>query len=199
MSGLDPNNHRRLANSYPQAAGLPCETLGRTADGVPRKWTPTARGATGFARTFAPTWLVAALTLAMGQGSRGVDTVGPLPKATLIATAARNGGRERHAEDAIGSIPSRHNPERTSADGFARTGNDQKRHLLVDVFRNSPNLQDLPFTAYRAYQATVEWVDHALPYRDSSRFAGADRRAAAIIEGGADELKSRAAALLSKA
>jgi phage/plasmid-like protein (TIGR03299 family) len=76
---------------------------------------------------------------------------------------------------------------------------DQKRHLLVDVFRNSPNLHDLPFSAYRAYQATVEWADHAVPYRDSSRFAGADRRAAAIIEGGADDLKSRAAALLSKA
>jgi len=30
---------------------------------------------------------------------------------------------ERHAEDAIGSIPSRHNAGRTPADGFARTGN----------------------------------------------------------------------------
>jgi phage/plasmid-like protein (TIGR03299 family) len=76
---------------------------------------------------------------------------------------------------------------------------EQKRHLLVDVFEHSPNLQDLPLTGYRAYQATVEWADHALPYGDSRRFAGADRRAAAIIEGGADELKSRAAALLSQA
>lgn len=76
---------------------------------------------------------------------------------------------------------------------------EQKRRLLVDVFEHSPNLQDLPFTAYRAYEAVVEWADHALPYGDSRRFLGADRRAAAIIEGGADELKSRAAALLSEA
>jgi hypothetical protein len=47
----------------------------------------------------------------------------PAPKATLIATTARNGGRERHAADAIGSVPTRGNPGRTSAYGFARTGN----------------------------------------------------------------------------
>jgi hypothetical protein len=40
---------------------------------------------------------------------------------------------------------------------------DQKRHLLVDVFANSTNLQDLPFTAYRAYQATVEWAEPRPP------------------------------------
>jgi phage/plasmid-like protein (TIGR03299 family) len=88
-------------------------------------------------------------------------------------------------------------PQSPNVERSLRT--EQKRHLLVDVFEHSPNLQDLPFTAYRAYQATVEWADHALPYGDSLRFLGADRRAAAIIEGGADELKSRAAALLSEA
>jgi len=75
----------------------------------------------------------------------------------------------------------------------------RKRDALVDLYVTSPNLRDVPETAYRAYQATVEYLDHGVTYRDTKRGAAADNRAMSLIEGTADVAKARSLALLVKA
>jgi len=73
-----------------------------------------------------------------------------------------------------------------------------KRDALVDLYRTSENLVIIPETYYRAYQATVEFMDHRVEYRDTKKGAATDNRAFSIIEGPTAATKDRALALLLK-
>lgn len=74
-----------------------------------------------------------------------------------------------------------------------------KRDFIAGLFQTSPTLDGLPFTAYRAYQATIEFADHGLAYKTTKVGDGGDRRAEAIIDGAGYDLKTRAAKLLIRA
>lgn len=76
---------------------------------------------------------------------------------------------------------------------------EAERDAIVALYDQSPNLQSVPESAYRAFQATVEYLDQGKAFRDTKRMPGADRRALAILEGGSYALKSRSLALLVKA
>lgn len=73
----------------------------------------------------------------------------------------------------------------------------QMRADIVGLFTSSDNLREVPETAYRALQATMEYADQFKTYGRNG--AAADRKAAAIIEGSAFALKSRALGLLQTA
>lgn len=85
--------------------------------------------------------------------------------------------------------PTVKNPIRTQA----------KRDLIADLFTNSPTLDGVPQTAYRAYQATVEAADQYMRYPDTKLAKAADRLATAVIEGPAYALKTAAVRLLATA
>jgi phage/plasmid-like protein (TIGR03299 family) len=76
---------------------------------------------------------------------------------------------------------------------------EAEREAIVNLFRSSPNLDGMPLTAYRAYQAVTEYLDHGKTYRATKNGAADDRRAVSIIEGSAYGLKSDALSLLVKA
>ena len=73
---------------------------------------------------------------------------------------------------------------------------EAQRQEIVDLFSNSPTLDGVPFSAYRAFQAVAEWTDHFAPVRDTKSANAADRRAMSILEGPAYALKSAALKLL---
>lgn len=68
------------------------------------------------------------------------------------------------------------------------------RESIEDLFANSKTLTNVPRTAYRAYQSVVEYADQYKSYGKNGE--AADKRAVAIIEGSAYQLKSRALTLL---
>jgi len=68
------------------------------------------------------------------------------------------------------------------------------RDDIVGLFANSENLQDVPLSAYRTLQAVMEYTDQSKSYGKNGR--AADRKAQAIVEGYAFNLKSRAVVLL---
>lgn len=74
-----------------------------------------------------------------------------------------------------------------------------RRDLIADLFVNSPTLDGVPQTAYRAYQAVVEAADQYVPYRTTKIGTGLDRRATAILDGKAYDQKGDAIRLLLKA
>jgi len=76
---------------------------------------------------------------------------------------------------------------------------EAQRDEIMALYRDSDNLRNVPKTAYRAYNATVEWLDHTRVIRDTKVAAAGDRRALSILEGGIFDTKSRALALLLKA
>lgn len=71
------------------------------------------------------------------------------------------------------------------------------RDNIVDLFTSSPTLLDVPLTAYRAFQATGEHIDHFRTYRASKGGTATDGRALSLLEGPAQALKVRALTLLS--
>jgi phage/plasmid-like protein (TIGR03299 family) len=73
------------------------------------------------------------------------------------------------------------------------------RRAILDLFTSGPNMRDLPFTAYRAYNAVTEWTDHGKAYRTTKTGTASDRNALSIIEGSAYSLKADALKLLVKA
>lgn len=73
------------------------------------------------------------------------------------------------------------------------------RLAIVNLFQASPTLVGVAPTAYRAYQATTEWLDHVKVVKDTKTEKASDRRALSIIEGGAADLKATALKLLAKA
>lgn len=71
------------------------------------------------------------------------------------------------------------------------------RESIESLFANSVTLADVPLTAYRAFQSVTEFADQYRSYGKNGQ--AADKRALAIIEGSAYNMKSRALALLAKA
>jgi phage/plasmid-like protein (TIGR03299 family) len=69
------------------------------------------------------------------------------------------------------------------------------RDDIVRLFNASENLQDVPLSAYRTLQAVMEHTDQSKSYGKNGK--AADRKAQAIVEGNAFNLKSRAVALLT--
>jgi hypothetical protein len=76
---------------------------------------------------------------------------------------------------------------------------EARRDAIADLFAASENLVDMPQNAYRAFQATVEHLDHGTEFRDTRSGAAADRKALSMLEGDLDRTKSRAVSLLVKA
>jgi phage/plasmid-like protein (TIGR03299 family) len=70
------------------------------------------------------------------------------------------------------------------------------RALVSQLYSGSPNLDGVPQTAYRLFQATVEYADHFRAYRTKGADAE-DARAMALLDGTGSALKTRALALLS--
>jgi phage/plasmid-like protein (TIGR03299 family) len=71
------------------------------------------------------------------------------------------------------------------------------RDSIRDLFTASETLEGVDFTAYRAFQAVGEYVDHYRTYRTPKGGTAADGRAVSIIEGSAQTLKRRAFQLLT--
>jgi phage/plasmid-like protein (TIGR03299 family) len=73
---------------------------------------------------------------------------------------------------------------------------EAQRQEIAELFAGSKTLVDVPFPAYRAFQAVSEWTDHVATVRDTKTAHSADRRAMSIIEGPAYAMKSAALKLL---
>ena len=73
---------------------------------------------------------------------------------------------------------------------------EAQRQEIIDLFSNSPTLDGVAPSAYRAFQATCEWADHFAPVRDTKSANAADRRAISVLEGSAFALKGAALKLL---
>jgi phage/plasmid-like protein (TIGR03299 family) len=73
------------------------------------------------------------------------------------------------------------------------------RDLITALFAQSPTLEGVPFTAYRAYQAVTEYADNYRRYGDTKLKRGSDLRATSVIEGPAYDLKTDAVRILLKA
>lgn len=73
---------------------------------------------------------------------------------------------------------------------------EAKRTGLTDLYATSATLEGVGFTAYRALQAVIEYVDHRVEYRSTKRASALDRGAEGLIDGAGFDLKSKAAALL---
>ncbi len=73
----------------------------------------------------------------------------------------------------------------------------QARDTIMDLFTSSETLVDVDFTAYRAFQAVGEYVDHFRSYRKAAGGSANEGRALSIIEGSAQHVKARALTLLS--
>ena len=71
-----------------------------------------------------------------------------------------------------------------------------RREAIVALAQNSPDLANVKGTAWAAYNAVAQYVDHGVTYRDTKRASAAENRAVAIIEGRAQDLKDRALDLL---
>jgi phage/plasmid-like protein (TIGR03299 family) len=82
--------------------------------------------------------------------------------------------------------------------------NDDKPHTRIeaaqdrirDLFFHSPNLDGVDRSAYRLFQATAEYADHFRSY-SAGGATKADARAAAVLDGAAQDIKDRALAVLS--
>lgn len=88
-------------------------------------------------------------------------------------------------------------PKNPDVDKAYRT--EAERASIVALWQNSESITGLPETAYRAYQAVTQYLDHEKVYRPTKTAAADDRRAMSIIDGSAYALKSTALALLAKA
>jgi phage/plasmid-like protein (TIGR03299 family) len=73
---------------------------------------------------------------------------------------------------------------------------EAQRQEIAELFAGSKTLVDVPFTAYRAFQAVAEWTDHVATVKDTKTAHAADRRAMSVIEGPAYAMKSAALKLL---
>jgi phage/plasmid-like protein (TIGR03299 family) len=76
---------------------------------------------------------------------------------------------------------------------------EAERSSILALYENSATLVGVKPTAYRAYQAVTEYLDHVKDIRDTKKVSGIDRRAVGMIEGPAYDVKARALALLAKA
>lgn len=85
-------------------------------------------------------------------------------------------------------------PANPEVDKAYRT--EAERAGIVALYQNSTSLVDVPETAYRAYQAVTEYVDHVKVARGTKTASADDRRMASIIDGSAYDLKSKALSLL---
>jgi phage/plasmid-like protein (TIGR03299 family) len=82
-------------------------------------------------------------------------------------------------------------------DGKNHTRVLNARSAVADIYRGADNLDGLDMTAYRLFQATVEYADHVRLYgNDKTRD---EARTLAVIDGAAVDLKDRALALLRTA
>jgi phage/plasmid-like protein (TIGR03299 family) len=90
-------------------------------------------------------------------------------------------------------------PAKVDDDEKVSTRTANKRAELVDLFANSVTLDGVDFTAYRAYQATIEWADHRVTFNDTKTGSGLDRKALSMVYGPTYDLKTTAAKLLVKA
>ncbi len=66
------------------------------------------------------------------------------------------------------------------------------RDLIVGLYRNSPNLDGVPESAYRWIQAVAEYADHVRVYRGTKKGSAADARTLAILDGTAARIKTDA-------
>jgi hypothetical protein len=73
---------------------------------------------------------------------------------------------------------------------------EAQRQEIAQLFAGSKTLVDVPFTAYRAFQAVSEYADHVATVKDTKTAHAADRRAMSVIEGPAYAMKSAALKLL---
>jgi phage/plasmid-like protein (TIGR03299 family) len=85
-------------------------------------------------------------------------------------------------------------PKNPDVDKAYRT--EAERAGIVALWQNSETITGLPETAYRAYQAVTQYLDHEKVYRATKTATAADRRVEAITDGSAYTLKSKALALL---
>jgi phage/plasmid-like protein (TIGR03299 family) len=95
----------------------------------------------------------------------------------------------RYTEVLLPVNPKAEHPYKTQAE---RAG-------IIALYQNSATLLGVPETAYRAYQATVEYLDYGKTFRGTKTGSAEDRRAVSIIEGGTADLKTNALRLLVKA
>lgn len=86
-------------------------------------------------------------------------------------------------------------PANPAVDRAFRT--EAERASIVSLFQNSVDLQDLPLTNYRAYQAVTQYVDHVKEVRATKTATAEDRKVDSIVDGSGYALKSRALALLT--
>jgi phage/plasmid-like protein (TIGR03299 family) len=85
------------------------------------------------------------------------------------------------------------------ADAERPASREEAREIIRSLFTNSKTLVGVPTSPYRAYQAVVEYADHARPLRigpDVDPAVAADKRFRSITEGPAQDLKERALDLL---
>ncbi len=71
-----------------------------------------------------------------------------------------------------------------------------QRDLIVGLYRNSPNLDGVPESAYRFVQAVAEYADHERTYRKTKKGNPEDARALAILDGTATDIKETALKLV---
>lgn len=72
---------------------------------------------------------------------------------------------------------------------------DAAREAVRDLYATSPTLDGVDKTAYRLFQATVEYADHFRSY-NTGLGSKADARAVAVLDGAAGDIKDRALKLL---
>lgn len=77
---------------------------------------------------------------------------------------------------------------------------ERDRDTIVSMFANPAyeTLGDLDLTAYRAFNAVTEFVDHHRTYMNTRANTAADNRALSLLDGQGADIKRRALALLAK-
>jgi phage/plasmid-like protein (TIGR03299 family) len=76
----------------------------------------------------------------------------------------------------------------------ARTQN--RRDAIVNLFGQSPNLQNVRNTGWAYFNAVAEYADHVMPARETKQTSRDENRAVSVFDGQADRLKRRALAIV---
>jgi phage/plasmid-like protein (TIGR03299 family) len=121
---------------------------------------------------------------ALGIALKSAETVGQLTERLALTKVL---------DDQVKAIFAKAWPVHAGADSDAKI-EDTSRHLdrAYALYQASPNLEGIRGTAWGAYNAVTEYVDHEVTYRARQGQSNGDLKAASILFGPSHDVKERA-------
>lgn len=86
-------------------------------------------------------------------------------------------------------------PNPKGDDGEVASRLQNRRDAIVELFANSPNLQNVGGTAWAYVNAVAEYADHVMPARETKKTSREENRAISTFVGAADRMKRHAFAI----